>query len=91
MPASAWTYIWSAPRLTLCAGYAFTGTLPRTGAEARAAHDGDLWRLLRLWMANRGVWEAMEWAGPTVSVPATETDVGHYVEAVSDLTEALTA
>jgi hypothetical protein len=45
----------------------------RTGAEARAPHDGELWRLPRLWMANRGVWEAMEWAGPSVSVPARRT------------------
>jgi hypothetical protein len=30
-------------------------------------------------MVNRGVWEAMEWAGPAISVAATDADVDDYV------------
>ena len=82
---------WRAHRLFARSGYAFTGELARTGAEARAVHDGELWRLLRLWMANRGVWEAMEWAGPAVSVPATEADVELYLDVLANLVDALTA
>jgi glutamate-1-semialdehyde 2,1-aminomutase len=82
---------WKAHRLFPRAGYAFDGVLPRTGAAARTAHDGRLWRLLRLWMANRGVWEAMEWAGPAVSVPATEADLEHYLEVLGGLVRELTA
>jgi glutamate-1-semialdehyde 2,1-aminomutase len=81
---------WRAHRLFARAGYAFDGLLPRTGGEARAAHDGELWRLLRLWMANRGVWEAMEWAGPAVSVPATDADVELYLDALAGLVAELT-
>ena len=62
-----------------------------TGAEARAAHDAELWRLLRLWMANRGVWEAMEWAGPAISVVATEADVDGYLATLGALVTDLVA
>ena len=34
-------------------------------------------------MANRGVWEAMEWAGPAISVAATEADVDGYLATYS--------
>jgi hypothetical protein len=30
-------------------------------------------------MVNRGVWEAMEWAGPAFSVAATERDLETYL------------
>ncbi len=82
---------WKAHRLYARSGYAFTGTLARTGAEARASHDGALYRLLRLFMANRGAWEAMEWAGPAVSVPARAGDVERYVEVVGELVGSLMA
>lgn len=82
---------WKAHRLFARSGYAFTGEPARTGAEARATHDGELWRLLRLWMANRGVWEAMEWAGPAVSVPATDADVDLYLGVLAELVGSLTA
>jgi glutamate-1-semialdehyde aminotransferase len=81
---------WKAHRLFARSGYAFDGVPARTGAEARAAHDAELWRLLRLWMANRGVWEAMEWAGPAVSVPATDADVEHYLGVLGELVAELT-
>jgi glutamate-1-semialdehyde 2,1-aminomutase len=82
---------WRAHRLFPRTGYAFDGELPRTGASARAAHDAKLWRLLRLWMANRGVWEAMEWAGPAVSVAAVAEDMDTYLGVLSHLVEELTA
>ena len=82
---------WTAHRLYARTGYAFTGVLPRSGSEVRASHDGELWQLLRLWMGNRGVWEAMEWAGPEVSVPATVADVERYLAILGELAEALVA
>jgi glutamate-1-semialdehyde aminotransferase len=82
---------WKAHRLFPRSGYAFSGTLAHTGAQAREAHDGELHRLLRLFMANRGVWEAMEWAGPTMSVPATDADAERYLEILAELLGALTA
>ncbi len=76
---------WRAHRLFARSGYAFGGVPARSGAEARQGHDPELWRLLRLWMANRGVWEAMEWAGPAVSVAATGDDVDRYLGVLEEL------
>jgi glutamate-1-semialdehyde 2,1-aminomutase len=61
------------------------GPAPRTGAEAYALTDGELTRLIRVWLANRGVWEALPGAGPTVPVPATRADVTRYVSAYGEL------
>jgi len=65
------------------------GPQPTTGAEARAITDLELTRALRLWFANRGVWEAIPGAGPTVSVPATEQDVDRYLEAYAGFLQEL--
>jgi glutamate-1-semialdehyde 2,1-aminomutase len=75
-----WTVIRFGPR----SGQWF-GPMPRTGAEAHAQADGELNRLMRIWLANRGVWEALPDAGPAVSVPFTSADVARYVEAYNEL------
>ena len=61
------------------------GPRPRTGAEAYALTDGLLTRLIRVWLANRGIWEALPGAGPTVPVPATSADVARYLDAYAEL------
>jgi hypothetical protein len=40
---------------------------------------------MRLWLANRGVRDALPGAGPTVPVPATHEDVDRYVDAYRGL------
>lgn len=67
------------------------GPEPRTGAEAHALVDMDLTRLLRVWLANRGIWEALPGAGPTCPVPTTDADVDRYVDAYAELLSTLTA
>jgi glutamate-1-semialdehyde 2,1-aminomutase len=79
-----WTVIRLGPR-----SGQWYGPMPRTGAGAYTLTDGQLTRLVRLWLANRGVWEALPGAGPTVPVPATRADVTRYVEAYSELLAAL--
>ncbi len=69
----------------------FDGRLPRNATDARRSHDAELHRLLRLWMGNRGVWEAMEWAGPAMSVAATDEDLDHYLETLDLLARELVA
>lgn len=61
------------------AAYAFAAQAPRNGAESRAADDPRLRALMRVWMANRGVWESGWWLGPTVSVAHDADDVDRYV------------
>jgi hypothetical protein len=43
--------------------------MPRTGAQAHALTDGQLTGLMRVWLGNRGVWEALPGAGPTARSP----------------------
>ncbi len=54
-------------------GYTFQPTPIRDAAEGRAAADELLTRLIRVWLANRGVWEAIVGAGPVCSVPCRTT------------------
>jgi glutamate-1-semialdehyde 2,1-aminomutase len=89
--ASAAGLPWCAHRLVARSGYAFDGVLPRNAREARASHDGELYRLLRLYMANRGVWEAMEWAGPAVSIAASDGDIATYLEILGSFVAELVA
>jgi len=59
----------------------------RTGAQAHAITDGQLTRLIRIWLASRGIWEALPGAGPAVPVPATRADVARYLETYRDPTD----
>jgi len=78
--ALPWTTIRFGPR-----SGQWYGPEPRTGADALALADMDLTRLLRIWMANRGVWEALPGAGPTMTIPAGPPDVERYVVAYAEL------
>ena len=51
----------------------------------------DLTRLLRVWMANRGIWDALPGAGPTCPIPTTDADVDRYLDAYAELLSTLTA
>jgi len=62
----------------------------RDAAEARACQDDLLTRLIRIWLANRGVWEAIVGAGPVVPVPGSDADVDTYLAAWDELLAALT-
>ena len=72
-------------------GYTFQPTPIRNGAEGRACADELLTRLIRVWLANRGVWEAIVGAGPVCPVPAADEDVDAYLTAWDSLLETLTA
>ena len=82
--ASPWTAIRFGPR-----SGQWYGPVPRTGADAYLLTDQGLTRLIRIWLANRGVWEALPGAGPTVPVPAARADVTRYIDAYSELLTAL--
>lgn len=71
------------------AGYVFAPVPARNASEARAVADDELARLIRVWLANRGIWEAIVGAGPTVPVPASVADVELYIEGFDGLLQAL--
>ena len=70
---------WNVSQMGTHAYYGFTPVAARNGIESRANDDVDLRALIRVWMANRGVWESGWWLGPTVSVAHNESDVDEYV------------
>ena len=79
-----WTVIRFGPR-----SGQWYGPAPRTAAQAHALADDMLTRLIRIWLANRGVWDALPGAGPTVPVPATSAEVTRYLEAYRGLLSEL--
>ncbi|MFP5344004.1 MAG: transaminase [Candidatus Limnocylindria bacterium] len=71
---------WTVVQVGAHAAYFFAAAAPRNGAESRAADDPRLRALMRVWLANRGVWESGWWLGPTVSLAHTADDVDRYVD-----------
>jgi glutamate-1-semialdehyde 2,1-aminomutase len=81
---------WSVHRFWPRSGLSFTPSPPRDGAGALTALDVPLRRLMRVYLANRGVWEAIVGAGPTCSVAVEDQDVDRYLAALADLVAELT-
>jgi glutamate-1-semialdehyde 2,1-aminomutase len=71
---------WSVVQHGAHASYFFVPEPPADGVASRAADDPSLRALIRVYMANRGVWESGWWLGPTVSVAHDAEDVDRYVE-----------
>ncbi len=76
---------WAVHRLYARSGWSLRGRLPHDAREA----DEDAWpefsALQQVYLANRGVWEAISSAGPAVSAAATATDVDEYLAALGEL------
>ena len=79
-------------RSVVLPGIEADGSLVVTSTEALAlaVANVDLTRLIRIWLANRGIWEALPGAGPNVPIPATGDDIQHYLTAYDELRDALT-
>jgi glutamate-1-semialdehyde 2,1-aminomutase len=84
-------FSWSAHRLCARSGYTYADRLPRNAAEYHEHADVELDLLKRVYFANRGVWEALIGAGPTVSVAATRADVDHYLAVLEEFVGELAA
>jgi glutamate-1-semialdehyde 2,1-aminomutase len=82
---------WTTHRFWPRSGVTYAPAMPRNAAEAYATKHVELIVTARVYLANRGVWEAIVGAGPTCSVPATEEDVDRYVDAYASLVRELTA
>jgi glutamate-1-semialdehyde 2,1-aminomutase len=81
---------WTTHRFWPRSGVTFAPQMPRNATEAAAHFDVPLRRLMRVYFANRGVWDAIVGAGPTCSVPATQEDVDAYVGVFAALVAELT-
>jgi glutamate-1-semialdehyde aminotransferase len=80
---------WTIHRFWPRSGFSFGPAMPRNAAEARDVLDVPLRRLMRVHLANRGVWDAIVGAGPTCSVAATDDDVDCYLAAFAELADEL--
>lgn len=70
---------WTALHLGPRAGYCLKPTAPRTGLEAWESIDSDFIDTRRLYLANRGVWDAVASAGPQASLVHETADIDCYV------------
>ena len=70
---------WRAHRLGGRSGYCLEPELPRTAADAQRSLDAELIDARRLFMANRGIWDAIASAGPAASFAHAEADVDAYL------------
>jgi glutamate-1-semialdehyde 2,1-aminomutase len=82
---------WRVQRLWPRSGVTFSDRLAGSAAEADADEQPELNALLRLYLANRGVWEAISTAGPAMSVAASHDDVATYVAAFREFVAEVAA
>lgn len=82
---------WRAHRLRNRSGVTHAARLPRDAAQARATFDRALFNLQRLYLLNRGIWEAIDSAGPAVSLVAGESDVDAYLDVFDGFLAELTS
>jgi glutamate-1-semialdehyde 2,1-aminomutase len=81
---------WSVAQHGAHASYFFVPEPPADGASSRAADDPGLRALIRVFMANRGVWESGWWLGPTVSAAHSDEDVDRYLDLFEKLLTEVT-
>ena len=82
---------WTIHRFWPRSGTTFADQMPRDAREALRSLDVPLRTTMRVFMANRGVWDAIVGAGPTCPVPAQQEDVDRYVGAYAELINELVA
>lgn len=80
---------WRAFRLGPRSGYCMTPALPESYDEAALSLDNDLIDARRVFLANRGLWDAVASAGPQASFAHSEADIDAYLAEVDDFFTAL--
>jgi glutamate-1-semialdehyde 2,1-aminomutase len=81
---------WRPHRLYNRSGYTHAPELPANAVDARATFDAELYNMQRLYMANRGVWEAIDSAGPACGIQTSEADVDRYLETLDGFLDEVT-
>ncbi len=82
---------WRSPHIGGRAGWVLFPELPRNAEESERSMDPVFVNTRRVFMANRGIWEAIDSAGPACSFAHTETDVDRYVEVADEFVRAVTS
>jgi len=82
---------WRAPRVGGRSGWVLGPELPRTAAESIDSMDIYFSDTRRVFMANRGIWEALDTAGPACSFAHGEAEVARYLEVAEEFVAAVIA
>jgi len=82
---------WRIDRLGGRVQWRLTPGPPRTGADGLDSVVLPICDARKIFMANRGVWDAIAAAGPSVSYAASATDVDAYVAVAGKFLDELTA
>jgi glutamate-1-semialdehyde aminotransferase len=75
---------WKAFRCGPRSGYCLDPELPRTGSDGFRSLDYELIDARRVFMANRGIWDAVAAAGPQASIAHSDRDIDTYVAAAGE-------
>ena len=87
--AAANGFEWRAHRLFNRSGYTHGPQLPHNAAEARDSFDIELFNVQRVYLANRGIWEAIDSAGPAAGIQTRAEHVDRYLEVIDDFLREL--
>ncbi len=82
---------WKAFRCGPRSGYCLEMQLPRTGEEGARSLDYELIDTRRVYLANRGIWDAVAAAGPQASIAHTEANIATYVAAAGEFLDRIVA
>jgi glutamate-1-semialdehyde 2,1-aminomutase len=80
---------WAVQRLYTRAAYVTSPVPPRNGAEARDADIAGFKDAQRVFMANRGIWDAGWWMGPSLCLAHTADEVDRYLEVFGEFLSAI--
>jgi glutamate-1-semialdehyde aminotransferase len=75
---------WTAFHLGPRAGYCMTPDLPLDYSQAKLSLDNELIDTRRVFMANRGIWDAVASAGPQASFAHGDADIDVYLSAADE-------
>lgn len=81
--------LWSAFSLGPRSGYCLSPSLPMNYEEAELSLDFDLIDTRRVYMANRGIWDAVASAGPQASFAHREEDIDSYLNVAGDFLDEI--
>jgi glutamate-1-semialdehyde 2,1-aminomutase len=80
---------WQAFRCGPRSGYCLGPVLPRTGAEGCRSLDYEFIDARRVFMANRGIWDAVASAGPQASIAHADGDIAAYSAAAGEFLDQI--
>jgi glutamate-1-semialdehyde 2,1-aminomutase len=80
---------WRAQRLGPRSGFCLSRELPDNGKQAALSLDAEMIDARRMYLASRGIWDAISSAGPQVSFAHEAADVDAYLGAVDGFVSEL--